>query len=156
MSQRGNVMDKYDEYEKECKRIRKSNDKLLSEYEKWLIENKLSKKTTKKHISNVSFFINDFLLYDDVTKAVDGAEHVGHFLGYWFIRKAMWADKAAIKENATSIKKFYQFLSENGKVSKKRLATLNDTIKEEMPDWLATMGRYDNPDIDDPEEIWGL
>ena len=27
---------------------------------------------------------------------------------------------------------------------------------EEMAEWVGTVERYDDPDIDDPEEIWGL
>ena len=31
------------------------------------------------------------------------------FLGFWFIRKAMWASQSSIKGNATSLKKLYTF-----------------------------------------------
>ncbi len=99
---------------------------------------------------------NEFLLYDDAIEAANGAGSIGMFLGYWFIRKAMWSSKTAIKENAASLKKFYQFMLEKGKISKELFEYLKEAIKEDMPDWLARMGRYDNPDIEDPEEIWGL
>jgi hypothetical protein len=36
------------------------------------------------------------------------------FLGYWFIKKAMWAKQSAIKSNAASLKKFYTFMHEKG------------------------------------------
>jgi hypothetical protein len=32
---------------------------------------------------------------------------------------------------------------------------MKQQIKDDMPEWIATMERYDNPDIEDPEEIWG-
>jgi len=51
----------------------------------------LSKKTIDKHVSNVDFYINDFLLYEDAIEAADGVSSMGMFLGYWFIRKAMWS-----------------------------------------------------------------
>jgi hypothetical protein len=41
-------------------------------------------------------------------------------------------------------------------VDKEDLDSLKKTIKEEMPEWLATVGRYDDPSITDMEEIWGL
>jgi site-specific recombinase XerD len=149
-------MDSYEQYEKECKRIRRENERILTDFEKWLSDKKLSKKTINKHRWNVDFYINDFLLYEDATEAANGASEIGIFLGYWFIRKAMWASKTAIKENAASLKKFYQFMFEAGKISNQAFEDLKVTIKEDMPDWLATMGRYDDPDIEDMEEIWGI
>ena len=147
-------MKSYEQYEKECKRIRKENENLLIDFKKWLSGKKLSKKTIDKHVSNVDFYINDFLLYEDAIEAADGVSSMGMFLGYWFIRKAMWSRKAAIKENAASLKKFYEFMLEKKKIAKESFEYLKETIKEDMPEWTATMERYDNPDIEDPEEIW--
>jgi hypothetical protein len=69
------------------------------------------------------------------------------FLGYWFIRKAMWSSASSIKSNAASLKKFYTFLHERGLVSQDDLDSLKETVKEEMPEWLATLARYDDPSI---------
>lgn len=66
-------MDDYAQYEKDCERIRTENQKLLDEFENWLQEANLSERTIKKHIDNVDFYINEFLLYEDVTAAKDGA-----------------------------------------------------------------------------------
>jgi site-specific recombinase XerD len=149
-------MKSYEQYERECKRIRKENENLLIDFRKWLSDKKLSKKTIEKHVSSVDFYINDFLLYEDAIEVADGASNIGMFLGYWFIRKAMWASKSSIKENAASLKKFYQFMLERNKISKEAFEYLKETIKENMPEWIATMERYDDPDIEDPEEIWRL
>lgn len=154
LQERGYIMD-YDKYEKECKRIKKENKKLLSSFETWLNAKGLSQKTIDNHISNIEFYVNDFLLYDDTIEAKDGANQIGMFLGYWFIRKAMWASKTTIKENAASLKKFYQYLHENNKITEVSLSDLKERIKSDMPDWLATIERYDNPEIEDMEEVWG-
>ena len=146
----------FEQYEKACTRIRKENDQLISDFEKWLSEKKLSPKTINKHASNADFYLNEFLLYEDALEAQEGVYEIGMFLGYWFIKKAMWSSKNAIKENATSLKKFYKFMYEHGKISKEDLSIVKEHIKEEMPEWLATMDRYDNPNITDIEEIWGL
>jgi len=68
----------------------------------------------------------------------------------------MWANKTTIKENAASLKKFYQYLYEAGKVSEEAFSALKETIKEDMPEWLATIDRYDDPEIEDMEEVWGF
>jgi hypothetical protein len=146
----------YEKYEMDCKKIRKENELLLDDFGSWLLKKGLKEKIADKHVSNIDFYINDFLLYEDAIKAKDGACEIGMFLGYWFIKKAMWSSPAQIKSNAASLKKFYTFMHENGKVMKKDLDELKERIKDEMPEWIATMKRYDDPSITDMEEVWGL
>lgn len=148
-------MDKYEEHENKCNEIRSENAEILDAFDKWMKAHGLSKKTTQKHRTNIDFYINEFLLYDDATKASDGADGVGMFLGYWFIKKAMWASAGEIKSNATSLKKFYAFMSERGDVAGSDVRELKDRIKEEMPEWLETVRRYDDPSLD-AEEVWQL
>jgi intergrase/recombinase len=149
-------MDDYAQYEKDCERIRTENQELLGEFENWLHEANLGEKTIKKHINNVDFYINTFLLYEDATAAKDGTLEIGFFLGYWFIKKAVWASKASIKSNAASLKKFYTFLYQRGDIKEEALDNLKAQIKEEMPEWVATLQRYDDPSITDMGEVWGL
>jgi len=150
------MTDDYEKYEKACKRIRKANDKLLDEFEKYLLNKGLKLKTADNHVSNIDFYINEFLLYEDAVKAKDGMHDIGMFLSYWFIKKAMWSSPAQIKSNAASLKKFYTFMNEKGMVKKEALDDLKARIKEEMPEWIATMKRYDDPTITNMAEVWGL
>jgi site-specific recombinase XerD len=142
-------MDDYAKYEKACKKIRKANKLLLAEFEEWLKSSGLSAKTIDKHISNADFYVNDFLLYEEAIPARDGVDEISMFLGYWFIRKAMWANPSTIKGNAASLKKFYTFMNEKGLVEKDDLQVLKRTIKEEMPEWLETLRRFDDQSIED-------
>ncbi|MCW5211100.1 hypothetical protein VU03_05215 [Desulfobulbus sp. N3] len=144
-------MDDYEKYEADCKKIRKANEDILDEFYAWLKSSGLSEKTTKKHVRNIDFYLNEYLLYEDATEAKDGAGDVGMFLGYWFIRKAIWASKLSIKSNATSLKKFYTFMHEKGLIKKEELTDLKQRIKEEMPEWLETLDRYDDPSV---EDVW--
>ena len=148
------MSDNYEKYEIECEKIRKGNAKLLDEFKSWLKKVKLADKTIRKHIFNVDFYINDFLLCEAPEKAQDGASRISYFLGFWFIKKTVWASDAQIKSNATSLKKFYTFMFEKGLISKEDLNELKETIKDEMPEWLATMRRYNDPSIDDMAEVW--
>ncbi len=77
------------------------------------------------------------------------------YFGYWFIKKGMWASASSLKSNAASLKKFYSFLLEQGLITAEDLADLKETIKENMSEWQATLRRYDDPDIEDMEEVWG-
>ena len=149
-------MDDYAQYELDCERIKETNETLLADFENWLEKSNLSDKTINKHVENVDFYINEFLLYEDAIEAQDGVGSLDMYLGYWFIKKAMWASRAAIKSNAASLKKFYTFLYERGMVSKEDLDDLKETIKIEMPEWLDTVDRYDDDSITDMGEVWGL
>jgi len=142
-------MDDYQKYEIDCKKIRKTNVRLLNEFEVWMKSSGLSENTINNHLSNIDFYVNEYLLYEDATEAKDGIGSVGMFLGFWFIRKAMWASQSSIKGNATSLKKFYTFMHEKGLVDKEDLIDLKQTIKEEMPEWLATLRRFDDQSIED-------
>lgn len=149
-------MDDYEKYEADCKKIRKANSELLNDFGAWLKATKLKDKTIRSHIDNVDFYINEFLLYEDAVEAKDGASSIGMFLGYWFIKKAMWSSPAQIRSNAASLKKFYTFLFEKRLIDKEELDDLKARIKEDMTEWIATMNRYDDPSITDMGEVWGL
>lgn len=135
------MTDDYARYERECQRIREDNAKLLDDFADLLAAKRLSEATVDRHCENIEFYLNHFLLYEDAERAEEGVRRAGMFLGYWFIRKAMWASQTAIKSNAASLKKFYTFMLEKGKVDQKDLDYLKMQIKEEMPEWLAAMGK---------------
>jgi hypothetical protein len=99
---------------------------------------------------------NEYLLYEDAQEAAEGVGRVSMFLGYWFIKKAAWSSAASIRSNAASLKKFYDFMQTIGLVDEESVRDFRETLRQEMPEWLGTMGRYDDPSITDPEEIWGL
>ena len=148
--------DSYEKYERACQSIKKENDKLLDDFDQWLAEKGLSEKTIRRHLDNIGFYINSFLLSDDAIPAKQGASDVSMFLGYWFIRKAMWASPTSIRENAASLKKFYGFMHDRGHIDAEELQDLKQTIKDGMPGWIATVDRYDDPNITDMGEVWGL
>lgn len=150
------MSDEYDQWDQACETIRKENAKLLEEFESWLSAKGLGRKTVDKHTGNVEFYVNEYLLYEDAIRAKDGWDEIASFLGYWFIRKAMWASEGSIRSNAASLKKFYTFMHEKGLVDKEAVEYVREAIRDEMPDWLATLRRFDDPSITDPDEIWGL
>ena len=149
-------MNEYEKWENDCKKIKKQNKKIMDDFADWLKETGVKESTIDKHYKNVDFYINEFLLYEDAIPAKDGSSSIGMFLGYWFIKKAMWANVAAIKQNATSLKKFYQFMMESKEIEIDELEDLKKNIKENMPEWLDRMERYDDPDIEDMDEVWGF
>jgi hypothetical protein len=147
-------MSEYEKYEADCKKIISSNKKLLAEFKIWLKSSNFSEKTINDHISNIDFYINEYLLYYEPIEAQDGIGDVSTFLGDWFIRKAMWASKAHIKSNAASITKFYTFLLGKGLVTSNDLNELKSTIKAELPEWIQALRRYDDLGNEDMDDEW--
>ncbi len=80
-------MDSYKQYEQDCERIRKDNEKIINDFESWLSDKDLSKKTIANHCNNLDFYINEFLLYEEAIEASDGIYEIGYFLGFWFIKR---------------------------------------------------------------------
>jgi site-specific recombinase XerD len=147
--------DEYREYEEACQRIREKNGQLLSDFAVWLRRKWLSEKTICQHRQNIDLYINEYLLYEDAQEATEGVGQVSMFLGYWFIKKAAWSSAAAIRSNAASLKKFYDFMQAIGMVDEESVRVLRETLRQKMPEWLGTMRCYD-PSITDSKEIWRL
>ncbi len=142
-----------EDIEKRIQVIQKENKFILGKFQRYLGSKKLSKSTIEKHVANIGFFINDYLLRYDAIPAKEGFNRVDSFLGSWFIRKAMWASVTSIKENITSLKKFYQFMYEDGGISKDDLVELKEDIKSNKDEWLENLKMYDDPNIDF-DDIW--
>ena len=146
-------MSEYEDYEQECSVIRDENQKLLVDFESWLRWKQLSDGTVKKHRDNIDLYINEFLVYESPKRPSEGINEVGMFLGHWFIRKAMWASETNIRSYATSFGKFYKFMMERGAVGPEDVEELRECIKDDLPEWIATVRRYDDPSLD-PEDVW--
>lgn len=142
----------YEKYEERCKEIREENSRMLELFEQSLQD--LKPQTVKRHLSNVDFSMNNYLLYEDALSVEEGVWKVDDFLGYFFIRKCMWSTPGTIKSTAASIKRFYKCMLDNGMIQKLDFVYLSETIKEGLPGWQAVCASYNNPDEDNPFDIW--
>lgn len=140
----------YEEYEKECNKIREANDKLLSMFETDLTNAGLSPQTIRRHLSNVDFYINEYLLREEPLTMEYGTAKLDMFLGDFFIRKCMWSTPASIKSTAASIKKFYKCMLDHSKLDKRYYDCLCDDIKENMEQWQDECAIYNDPDAPNP------
>lgn len=147
-------MDDYEIYEAECEKRKEENHTFLIGFTRYLESKKVSKKTIDKHVNNINFYINDFLLYESPERACEGVNQLNYFLGYWFIRKAMWASPTSIKENITSLKHFYTYMNRIGQVTEEELLDMKEQIKESKGEWIKSVIQYDDPNVD-MEDIWG-
>lgn len=132
------------DYEIKREENEKRNEKYINEFEKWLNKKGLVPKTIRKHINNVDLYINDYLNYYDITRVEDGMDCIHSFLDGWFIEKCLWSSKNSLKVTASSIKKFYQYMSENNYVSVADYKDMCSFIKDNMDDFLEQVDAFDN------------
>lgn len=134
----------YNEWKKQIKEAEKVNYEILNEFENYLKSKSLKTSTIKKHVSNVDFFANNYLLRYEIIPIEKGIPEIGSFLGDYFIRKSSWASKYTIQENVASFNKFYSFLNEINKISKNELNELKQLIKDEKSYWIEEVENYWN------------
>jgi len=137
----------YERYEKDCRSIRASNEKLLNKFENYLQGKDLSPKTVKNHLDNIDFYINEFLLYYDANLPQEGIFKIDSFLGNWFPQKAMWANPSSVKSYIASFKKFYSWMVEQRLNTAEDLQEMKEWIKEDKDGWIEEV-TYDEDDSD--------
>lgn len=134
----------YETYEKECAKIKATNKKLLKIFKTDLIESGLSDKTIKRHISNLDFYLNEFLLLEEAHPMEDGISMIGEYLGDFYIYKCMWSTPANIKTTAASIKKFYKSMLAHKKIEKSAYEFLCAFIKDSMEFWQEECAEFND------------
>ena len=101
-------------------------------------------------------YLNLYLLREDVYAMEDGVGMIDSFLGYFYIRKCMWSTPANIKTTAASIKKFYKSMLAHGKIRQEDYEHLCEEIKENMDDWCQDCAQFNDPDADNPFDIFNF
>ena len=147
---RGSYIMDYDQYLEECKKIKERNYLLLDLFKDDLIQSGLKDKTISRHLSNVEFYINEFLLYRDAYPMEEGLNMLDDYLGDFYIRKCLWSTPGNIKSTAASIKKFYKSMLAHGEIDKTGYHYLCSLIKDSMEVWQTDCAIYNDPESPNP------
>lgn len=137
----------FEKFEKECEVIRSENEELLNNYEVYMEESGLSKKTINNHISDVHFYINSFLLKEEAIPAKEGWDKVDFYLGDFFIYKCMWSTPNILKSTADSLKHFYKYLKNEKIIEEEQYDFLEKTIKEDIDSWMRLCKDYNEGNL---------
>lgn len=116
--------------------IEKRNDEYLEEFENDLRKDFLTDKTVKNHVSNVSLYLNEYLLLscDELMQAGCDEEHLDDFFGYFLARKSGFS-KDMLKQMVASVKKFYKCMDKLGYIQEGECKKLLDHVKENLEIW---------------------
>ena len=122
----------FDDIQKEIKIINKA---YIDLFEEKLTKENLVSKTIDKHVDNVDFYLNFFLLFYEPLKMEDGITHIANFYDFFF-QKCYWASKNSLKDMIASLKKFYKCMNQEGYITDDALDSFNKIVKEEMKYWI--------------------
>lgn len=142
----------YDEYLRLCDKEREKNQKYVDLFEIEMIDQGLKDNTIRKHLYNIEFYINEYLLREDIKPMQSGCYETDMFLGYFFIRKCMWSSPTGIKDNIASFKKFYKCMLNNGHITEEDYNCLLDTISDHKDEWIQCCKEYNDPSYENPFE----
>ena len=114
---------------------RRRNEAFLAVFREDLAQSGLSAKTIKKHDANVTFFLTEYSVrtyYSDSME--DSASAVNSFLCWYIPEKYIGNTKNLIKENATSLRKFFKCMVRHGYLSEEIYRKISAEISEAVSD----------------------
>ena len=90
----------------------------------------LATKTIKRHLQNMDFFLNTYLLFDEANplSMQEGVNTIDDFLGYFLEEKTYFADSTK-RSFVTSLRKFYKSMAKHGKISAEEYNEVEDALK---------------------------
>lgn len=122
-----------EDYDKEFKKVEENNKKLLSIFENSL--KGLSEKTVNLHLSNASLFLDEYFYREGLENPQEGASYIDSFFDF-FVRKCLWSSPNTVKQLASSMKKFYKCMYENGIVDSEALSDVLTQISWGLEEWM--------------------
>lgn len=76
------------------------------------------------------------------------------FLDEWFITKCLWTSKSSLKKTLASLKKIYQYMSENNYVDATEYQNTFSFLKDNMDEILESIDAFADFDEDDLYSIF--
>ena len=132
--------------------IREQNKKVLNEFEKWLENKNLSKKTIQNYLLNVGTYIDDYLIYEGCITLDDSELEIGGFFENWFLRKCMWSSNYGFVKAIAEIKNFYKFLFEKKVISNSQFNDAMLQFKENSQRWIKNAKTYNSLETEEDFE----
>lgn len=141
------MKEKYNDWDEACEAQTISNMDYLTLFTDDM-EN-LSTDCCNRHLDNLDFFLNFYLESYDYDgngpyDFVEGIKWIDDYFGYFFIRKAMWANASTIQSNAASMRKFYKSMYKHNLLTKEQLDDAMTALrKENVEGWIKEYYRLE-------------
>lgn len=91
----------------------------------------LAPKTIKRHLQNVDFFLNTYLLFDEAhpLSMQDGVISIDDFIGYFLEEKTYFPDSTK-RSFVTSLRKFYKSMVAHGKIIPEQYEDVVESLQD--------------------------
>lgn len=129
--------------EKTIQGIRDFNKKYLDEFEAELKKIGFSDKTVSKHVTNIRFYIDEYLpktLEYDLFTISDSFDD---FFERYFVEHMLFPSVDEMKEYLTSVKRFVRFMYVKGYYSEREYALCLFMLKLGRGKWLENMAKHE-------------
>ena len=100
----------------------------------------LAPKTIKRHLQNVDFFLNTYLLFDEANplSMQDGVNAIDDFLGYFLEEKTYFADSTK-RSFVASLRKFYKSMVAHGKITSEQYEDVVESLQDGGAEYKALL-----------------
>ena len=91
----------------------------------------LSPKTIKRHLQNMDFFLNTYLVFDESNPLTmeEGVTAIDDFVGYFLEFKAFFTDSSK-RSFVTSLRKFYKSMLAHGKITPEQYEDVTESLRD--------------------------
>ena len=91
----------------------------------------LAPKTIKRHLQNVDFFLNTYLLFDEAhpLSMQDGVNSIDDFIGYFLEEKTYFPDSTK-RSFVASLRKFYKSMLADGKITPEQYEDVVESLRD--------------------------
>lgn len=91
----------------------------------------LAPKTIKRHLQNMDFFLNTYLVFDESNplSMQDGVNSIDGFLGYFLEEKTYFTDSTK-RSFVASLRKFYKSMVAHGKITPEQYEDVVESLRD--------------------------
>ena len=124
----------------DTKKRQREYNRIIGLFEDDLRKQGLSDLTIQRHTDRIDLFLNAFLAYNHSSSVRHASGFPGEYFGRFLIRYVRSAD--LIKTHASSVRKFYKWLAQNGAITQEEYKRFYQIVKDKMDTWQNTFFRY--------------
>lgn len=124
------------------------NEEVLKRFTDFVIAEKIVGKLKAHSYANCLRFFGNVYLEQYEENLLDGLASFPSFVGDWFIRKAMWADAEAVRENVEAFGLFIRVFEGWGEIEKAEFDRWNEILERNLGMWCSRADSYNNPELD--------
>lgn len=100
----------------------------------------LAHKTIKRHLQNMDFFLNTYLLFDEAhpLNMEEGVNSIDDFIGYFLDEKTYFADSTK-RSFVASLRKFYKSMAAHGKITPEQYEDIVESLRDGGAEYKALL-----------------